>query len=25
MAAMIAICVAMPIGMIAWFRHKRWF
>lgn len=25
MGAMIAICVAMPIGMIAWFRHKHWF
>jgi magnesium transporter len=25
MMAMIAICLAMPIGMVAWFRHKRWF
>ena len=25
MLAMIAICIGMPIGMVAWFRHKRWF
>jgi Mg2+ and Co2+ transporter CorA len=25
MMAMIAICFAMFIGMVAWFRHKRWF
>ncbi|HEX6765111.1 MAG TPA: magnesium/cobalt transporter CorA, partial [Polyangiaceae bacterium] len=25
MDVMIGICLATPIGMIVWFRHKRWF
>ena len=24
MWAMIATCLALPLGMLAWFRHKRW-
>ncbi|HEX6272317.1 MAG TPA: CorA family divalent cation transporter, partial [Polyangiaceae bacterium] len=25
MDAMIGTCVAIPIGMLFWFRHNRWF
>ncbi len=25
MHTMVAICIAMPLVMVAWFRHKRWF
>jgi magnesium transporter len=25
MGAMIATSIALPIAMVAWFRHKRWF
>lgn len=25
MDAMIAVCLAVPFGMVLWFKHKRWF
>ena len=25
MLAMVSICIALPLGMGLWFRHKRWF
>jgi magnesium transporter len=25
MGAMVLVCIALPLGMAVWFRHKRWF
>ena len=25
MTAMVIICVTLPVAMVLWFRHKRWF
>jgi len=24
MWTMVALCVTVPVGMLAWFRHKSW-